>query len=66
MRNFAAAIITRAEVTSRKSRNRFFRDYDKWTNRLFRVDSKGPAFATRPSAADAKYFSVLYLPLTLN
>lgn len=38
MRNFAAAIITMAEVSSRKSRNRFFRDYDKWTNRLFRVD----------------------------
>ncbi|WP_421526345.1 hypothetical protein [Pseudomonas yamanorum] len=34
MRNFAEAVIAIAPVASRKSRNRFFRDYDRWTNRL--------------------------------
>lgn len=36
MKNFAEAVIALAVVSSRKSRNRFFRDYDRWTNRLFR------------------------------
>lgn len=34
MKNFAEAVIAIAPVASRKSRNRFFRDYDRWTNRL--------------------------------
>ncbi|MEX5496663.1 hypothetical protein ABFV51_26005 [Pseudomonas asgharzadehiana] len=36
MRNFAEAVIAIAHVSSRKSRNRFFRDYDRWTNRQLR------------------------------
>ena len=36
MRNFAEAVIAIAHVSTRKSRNRFFRDYDRWTNRQFR------------------------------
>ena len=34
MKNFAEAVIAIAPMGSRKSRNRFFRDYDRWTNRL--------------------------------
>jgi hypothetical protein len=34
MKNFAEAVIAIVPVASRKSRNRFFRDYDRWTNRL--------------------------------
>lgn len=34
MKNFAEAVIAIAPVASRKSRNRFFRDYDRWTNCL--------------------------------
>lgn len=35
MKTFAEAVIAIAPVASRKSRNRFFRGYDRWTNRLF-------------------------------
>lgn len=38
MRKFAEAIIAVAPVTTRKSRNRFFRDCDRWSNRLFKLD----------------------------
>ncbi|AOE80044.1 hypothetical protein A7318_16010 [Pseudomonas lurida] len=34
MKHFAKAVIAIAPMGSRKSRNRFFRDYDRWTNRL--------------------------------
>jgi len=34
MRAFAEAVITIAPMASRKSRNRFFRSYDRWTTRL--------------------------------
>lgn len=36
MRNFAEAVIAIAHVSTRKSRNRFFRRYDRWTNRQLR------------------------------
>ncbi|AUO23194.1 hypothetical protein [Pseudomonas sp. NC02] len=36
MRAFAEAIIAIAPVASRKSRNRFFRECDRWTNRLYK------------------------------
>lgn len=35
MNNFADAVIACAPVASRKSRNRFFRNVDRWSNRLF-------------------------------
>lgn len=38
MRAFAQAIIATASVTNRKSRNRFLRECDRWTNRLYRRD----------------------------
>jgi len=38
MRAFAQAIIAIAPVTNRKSRNRFLRECDRWTNRLYRCD----------------------------
>ncbi|AMS22157.1 hypothetical protein AYK59_19215 [Pseudomonas synxantha] len=38
MRAFAQAIITIAPVTNRKSRNRFLRECDRWSNRLYRRD----------------------------
>lgn len=38
MRALAQAIITIAPVTTRKSRNRFLRECDRWTNRLYRRD----------------------------
>ncbi|CAM3173485.1 hypothetical protein [Pseudomonas fluorescens] len=34
MKKFAEAVIAIAPVSNRKSRNRFFRDYDRWTNHL--------------------------------
>lgn len=37
MRKFSEAIIALAPVASRKSRNRFFRDYDRWSNRIFKL-----------------------------
>lgn len=39
MKNFAEAVIAIAPMGSRKSRNRFFRDYDRWTNRCLCGDS---------------------------
>lgn len=36
MRAFAQAIVAIAPVTTRKSRNRFLRECDRWTNRLYR------------------------------
>jgi hypothetical protein len=36
MRHFAEAVIAIAPVSSRKSRNRFFDDFDRWSNRIFR------------------------------
>ena len=38
MREFAEAIVAIAPVATRKSRNRFFRDCDRWSNRLFKLD----------------------------
>jgi hypothetical protein len=38
MREFADAIIAVAPVATRKSKNRFFRDCDRWTNRLLNLD----------------------------
>lgn len=38
MRAFAEAIIATASVTNRKSRNRFLRECDRWTNRLYKRD----------------------------
>ena len=38
MRAFAQAIVAIAPVTTRKSRNRFLRECDRWTNRLYRRD----------------------------
>ncbi len=38
MRALAQAIITIAPVTTRKSRNRFLRECDRWSNRLYRRD----------------------------
>lgn len=37
MKLFADSIISVAPVATRKSRNRFFRGYDRWTNRLFKL-----------------------------
>ena len=37
MRKFAEAIIAVAPVATRKSRNRFFRNCDRWSNRLFKL-----------------------------
>lgn len=37
MKSFADSIISIAPVATRKSRNRFFREYDRWTNRLFKL-----------------------------
>lgn len=36
MRDFAQAIISIAPVINRKARNRFLRECDRWTNRLYR------------------------------
>lgn len=33
MKHFAEAVIAIASVQTRKSRNRFFREYDRWTDR---------------------------------
>jgi len=35
MRHFSEAVIAIAPVSNRKSRNRFFRHFDKWSNRIF-------------------------------
>ncbi|PRA34191.1 hypothetical protein CQZ99_21260 [Pseudomonas poae] len=37
MKYFADAVIAIASVQTRKSRNRFFREYDRWTDRLLRL-----------------------------
>ncbi|WP_104902955.1 hypothetical protein [Pseudomonas sp. LH1G9] len=37
MKHFAEAVIAIASVQTRKSRNRFFREYDRWTDRLLRL-----------------------------
>lgn len=38
MRAFAQAIIAIAPVANRKSRNRFLRQCDRWTDRLYKRD----------------------------
>jgi len=38
MKQFTEAMIAIAPVATRKSRNRFFRECDRWTNRLLRLD----------------------------
>jgi len=37
MKHFAEEVMAIAPVQTRKSRNRFFREYDRWTNRLLRL-----------------------------
>lgn len=37
MREFAEAIVAIAPIATRKSRNRFFRDCDRWSNRIFKL-----------------------------
>ncbi|MBJ2271203.1 hypothetical protein JFT60_27890 [Pseudomonas sp. MF6772] len=37
MKHFAETVIAIAPVKTRKSRNRFFRKYDRWTDRLLRL-----------------------------
>ncbi|MBB6287691.1 MULTISPECIES: hypothetical protein [unclassified Pseudomonas] len=37
MKYFADAVIAIAPLITRKSRNRFFRKYDRWTDRLLRL-----------------------------
>lgn len=37
MKYFADAVIAIAPVQTRKCRNRFFREYDRWTDRLLRL-----------------------------
>lgn len=37
MKHFAETVIAIAPVKTCKSRNRFFRKYDRWTDRLLRL-----------------------------
>jgi hypothetical protein len=37
MRYFAEVLIAVAPTRTRKSRNRFFREYDRWSDRLLRL-----------------------------